>query len=414
LKAIILTVGDEILIGQVVDTNSAWMGNQLSDLGIKVLEILSVSDELSAIKDALAYSLNKADLVLMTGGLGPTKDDITKVAISQYYGVEMKFSEETYERIVKIFEKFGKKLSPSHMDQCNMPNNATLLKNKLGTAPGMLFKSDGKLLVSMPGVPFEMKSIFTEELTPILKNLTGETNIIHQTIMTAGEGESFIADTIEPLLADMPSFIKLAYLPTLGAVRLRLSGINEDRDNLQKQIDKYTDIICHKLGSLVVCKGDVLYEKNLMNLFTSKNLTLSTAESCTGGYLAHKITSIPGSSAYFLGSVVSYSNDMKKNILHVKEETLAIYGAVSEETVTEMVRGLLDLTNADIGVSISGIAGPDGGTEEKPVGTIWMCVGNKNIQKSYLIKSTKDRLKNIEYAAYVAMNKVRLFVQENY
>jgi nicotinamide-nucleotide amidase len=411
LKAIILTVGDEILIGQVVDTNSAWLGSTLNEIGIDILEILSVSDDIEAIKQGIAYSLDKADIVLMTGGLGPTKDDITKTSIAAYFGVDFVFSEETYERIVKIFAKYGRTISESHKDQCLMPANAELLHNKMGTAPGMLFRQNDKLLISMPGVPFEMKAIVTDELMPILKSMTNDVNIMHQTIMTSGEGESFIEDTISPLITDMPSYIKLAYLPSLGYVRLRLTGRHHNTEELKREIIKYTNIITTAIGTLVVCEGDVSLEEYMLTLFKNKKLSLSTAESCTGGYLAHRLTSIPGSSAYFMGSVVSYSNDIKNRVLGVAQSTLDNHGAVSEETVKEMVQGLLKVTQTDIGVSISGIAGPDGGTLEKPVGTIWMAIGSKDQIKTFKIAATKDRLKNIEYAANVAMNKIRLFVE---
>ncbi len=414
MNAIILTVGDEILIGQVVDTNSSWIGSTFNNIGINILEILSVGDEMNAIKSGIDYALNKADIVIMTGGLGPTKDDITKLAIAEYFNVEMVFSQVTYDRIIKIFEKFGKTLSDAHKDQCNMPANATLLYNKMGTAPGMMIKEKGKILVSLPGVPFEMKSIISEELIPILHSTPSTISIQHKTIMTAGEGESFIADRILPLLEGMPPYIKLAYLPSLGSVRLRLTGKHEDKEKLHMEIEKCTSIITKELDQLVYAFDDTSLESSLITLLKTKELTISTAESCTGGFLAHMLTSVPGSSAAYMSSFITYSNEMKTKFLNVNPTTLSQYGAVSEETVLEMVSGLLKSTNTSIGISISGIAGPDGGSPEKPVGTIWMAISNGIVSETHKINATKDRLKNIEYASIVALNKIRLFILKNY
>jgi nicotinamide-nucleotide amidase len=416
MNAILLTVGDEILIGQVIDTNSAWMGNQLNSIGVHVSEILSVSDDLVAIKEAISYAMDKADVVLMTGGLGPTKDDITKVAIAQYFSVGTVFSQETYDKIVKIFERFGKTMSESHKEQCYMPENAILVDNKMGTAPGMMFEQGTKLLFSMPGVPHEMKSIMTESVLGIISaKLPSNVHIYHKTIMTSGEGESFIADRIEPLLEQMPTYIKLAYLPSLGHVRLRLTGKHEDKDLLYKEQDQYTKVIAEELGAIVYEYDNVSLEQHLKNLLTEKGLTLSTAESCTGGNIAHMITTVPGSSSYFLGSIVSYSNEIKSALLGVNTETLSKHGAVSEQCVKEMLVGLLNQTGSDLGISVSGVAGPDGGSEEKPVGTVWIAVGNKENMTTTLIKVNRgERAKNIEYASHVALNKLRLFVSNHY
>jgi nicotinamide-nucleotide amidase len=416
MNAILLTVGDEILIGQVVDTNSAWMGNQLNAIGVHVSEILSVSDDLAAIKEAIGYALNKADVVLMTGGLGPTKDDITKLAIAQYFNVGTVYSQETYDKIAKIFERFGKTMSESHKIQCYMPENAILVDNKMGTAPGMMFEQGTKLLFSMPGVPHEMKSIMKESVLGIIATkLPSNVHIYHKTIMTSGEGESFIADRIEPLIEQMPDYIKLAYLPSLGHVRLRLTGKHQDKETLYKELDHYTKVIVDELGSIVYEYDNVSLEEHLKNLLNEKGLTLSTAESCTGGNIAHMITSIPGSSSYFLGSIVSYSNEIKSALLNVNTDTLSQHGAVSEECVKEMLVGLLNQTRSDLGISVSGVAGPDGGSKEKPVGTVWIAVGNKENVTTTLIKVNRgERSKNIEYASHVALNKLRLFVQNHY
>ena len=407
MKAIIITVGDELLIGQVVDTNSAWLGNKLNGLGLDLVEIRSVSDKSDAIVEAIGTSFANANIVIMTGGLGPTKDDITKKAIADYFGVEMIFHEETYDRIVAIFEKFGKTLSEAHKDQCLMPTNAQLLRNNLGTAPGMMFEHGGKFLFSLPGVPFEMKGIFENEMVAILKEKIGTSYYIHhRTIMTAGEGETFLADQIEDLLEQFTDEISIAYLPSLGTVRLRISG-KSTFIGIRNFVDKAYDAISIRLSKYVYGSENESLEEALLRLCNRYNLTVSTAESCTGGYLAHRITSVAGSSSYFMGSVVSYSNNIKMNLLGVRAETLESQGAVSKETVCEMATGGQRLLGTDICISISGIAGPDGGTLEKPVGTIWFGLAYKERQiYAFKISATKNREKNIEYAANVAMTKL--------
>lgn len=410
MKAIIITVGDEILIGQIVDTNSAWLGQRMNEIGVDIVEKIAIGDDHNLILKSIDYAFENADLILMTGGLGPTKDDITKHAIAEYFKVGLTFSQPTYDRIVKLFERFNRPVTKSLEDQCYLPSNVTLLKNKMGTAPGMLFQKGEKLLIAMPGVPYEMQSIVSEELIPILQQKNTSVFILHSTIMTAGEGETVLADKILPKLTQLPDHIKLAYLPSLGSVRLRLTGKSDDIEKLQNELHHFTKIIVDELGDLVYGFNDESLEAHLLRVCVEKNITMSTAESCTGGYLAHKLTSVAGSSAYFMGSIVSYANAIKTNVLKVQQETLDTYGAVSEETVKEMLSGLLNVTNTTIGISISGIAGPDGGSAEKPVGTIWLALGTKVQVQTFRLNSTKDRLKNIEYATTVAMNKLRLLI----
>ena len=414
MKCSIITIGDEILIGQIVDTNSAWMAAQLNLLGIDVIEMRSIGDELDEMVDALNTALLRSDLVLVTGGLGPTKDDITKAAICKLYDAGLVFSETTREHITNIYANFGKAFTQAHEQQCYMPDNATLLHNSMGTAPGMLIEDERGMLVSMPGVPYEMKSIFKEELLPRLNERKSGLYIQHSTIMTVGEGETVIADKIEPLLTDMPPYIKLAYLPSLGSVRLRLTGKYADSEQLKETLNHYTALMTRELGELVYGYNDLSLEAHLMELLGSKGLWLGTAESCTGGYLAHRITSVAGSSLYFKGGYIPYSNECKTKWLGVAQELFVNHGAVSQEVVEAMVTGLLQKMGCDVGVAISGIAGPGGGTPEKPVGTIWISVGNADHKISRLIKASKDRSKNIEYAAVVAMNMIRRFVLKYY
>lgn len=412
MKVYILTIGDEILIGQIVDTNSAWMGQQLNKVGASVVGITTLSDEREVILGGLELALSKADIVLITGGLGPTKDDITKKTIADYFGDEMVFHEETYQRIVKIFERFGRDTTPAHKEQSYMPSNATILNNNMGTAPGMWFDTNGKVVVSMPGVPREMKYLMEYEVIPKLINQFQSIPFLHRTLLTIGEGESRIARRIEPFVENLPSNIKIAYLPGLGQVRLRLSGTGPDEAALKQQLDRYMSEMAEIVAEFAFGYDEDNIQSVVGRLLKEKGLTLSTAESCTGGYVAHMITGIPGSSAYFKGSVVAYDNAVKVNQLKVQSETLEAHGAVSEETVKEMAKGCLELLETDIAVAISGIAGPGGGTEEKPVGTIWMAIADKNSVKTHMLKLGKDRLTNIQYTGVRAVNMVRKFVLE--
>ena len=406
----IITIGDEILIGQVVDTNSAWMGQQLNMQGIQVGKIVTVSDTHKDITNAVDAAFSEADIILITGGLGPTKDDITKKALADYFGVDMRFSESTYNRIQRLFQKFGKSMTEAHHEQAYMPANADLLMNKMGTAPGMWIEDEGKVLVSMPGVPYEMKYLMEAEVLPKLKKQFPGKPIAHRTILTVGEGESRIADRIDPFLEALPPNIKMAYLPGIAQVRLRMTGTGDDENELNALLDKKVEELKPLISEFIYGFEKEKLEEVVGKMLIEKGKTLGTAESCTGGFLAHKITSIPGSSAYFMGSVITYSNAMKMDQLQVKSSTLKMHGAVSEETVKEMVQGALGLLKTDIAVAISGIAGPGGGTPEKPVGTIWIAIGDKNNTKTYQLNLWKDRMKNIEYTTIVALNLIRKFL----
>ncbi len=407
----IITVGDEILIGQIVDTNSAWMGQELNKYGIRISGITSVGDELEDIIAALHFAFQKASAVLMTGGLGPTKDDVTKKAIAAFYHVGFSFSQETYDRILQMFQRWGRPSTEAHRLQCFLPENATLLVNKMGTAPGMWFDEQEKVLVSVPGVPYEMKYLMEHEVIPKLIQRFPTQSILHRTIHTIGEGESRIAERISDFEDNLPPHLKLAYLPNLGRVRLRLTGKGNNIELLDQELDEKVQALLPLIQDLVFGFGDTNIETEIGNLLKNKGLTLATAESCTGGYIAHLITSISGSSAYFMGSVVAYANEVKMQQLGVQATTLAQHGAVSEATVIEMVQGLLKRLPADVGIAVSGIAGPTGGTPEKPVGTIWMAVAFKNGEyRTQKLQLSKDRLRNIEYTAIQAFNLIRQFV----
>lgn len=412
MDATLITIGDEILIGQVVDTNSAWMGQELNLAGIKVSKIISISDTSEAIISTIKSALEQSDLILMTGGLGPTKDDITKKAIADYYGVGMEFHEPTYNRILKFFERLNRKPTSAHREQCDMPTNATLLHNKMGSAPGMWFEEEGKVLISMPGVPYEMKSIMADEVLPRLQKHFTTKPIAHRTVLTIGEGESRIADKIEAFESSLPDHIKLAYLPNLGMVRLRLSATGDDEAELNKTLDKKIEELNALIPELIFGYETDTIQQAVGRLFKEKGKTISTAESCTGGYIAHLLTSVPGASAYFMGSNVTYSYDLKEKILQVNKNTLDTLGAVSKETVIEMAKGSLELMQTDIAIAVSGIAGPGGGTPDKPVGTVWLAIGDKNNMKTVKLQLGKDRIKNIQYTAIVALNMMRKLLLE--
>lgn len=411
----IVTVGDEILIGQIIDTNSAWMGQQLNLIGARVVKKTAIADDHHEIIQAINEGFANADIILMTGGLGPTKDDITKKSIADFFGVEMVLDQPTYDRIKAYFVKLGRNVPEEALHtQCLMPTNATLLLNKMGTAPGMWFEKEGKVLVSMPGVPYEMEYLMENEVLPLLKAHFPAKPIAHRTILTVGEGESNIAKRIESFEDSLPANIKLAYLPAMGQVRLRLTGTGDDETELHNLLDVKAKELENLIPEIVFGYGDVLLEQVIGEMLRLRELTLGTAESCTGGYVAHRLTSISGSSEYFQGSIISYSNEIKMKILGVKPETLDQYGAVSEQTVIEMVQGALDALNVDIAIAVSGIAGPGGGTLEKPVGLVWLAIGNRSIIRTQKVQSGRDRLKNIQYSGTMALNLIRQFLQEEY
>jgi len=410
MKVSILTIGDEILIGQVIDTNSAWMGQRLNAIGAEVEKTVSVKDTRASIEDGLRVAAEGVDIVLMTGGLGPTKDDITKKVLADYFGTKMYFHEPTWERIQKLFARWGRSTTPAHREQCFMPESATILMNKMGTAPGMWFEHDEKVFVSMPGVPYEMKFLMENEVLPRLQANYQSEAIAHRTILTIGEGESRIAKRIEAFDESLPKNIKIAYLPNLGRVRVRLTGRGGEQADLEALLDKKKEELVQIIPELVYGFEKEQLEEVLGKMLLDKGWTLATAESCTGGHIGHKIISIPGSSAYYTGGVVAYSNTIKNQLLHVSQNTLNEHGAVSEQTVTEMVQGALKTLGSDVALSISGIAGPGGGTPEKPVGTVWMAVGNQDKIITRKLSIGKNRAKNIEYSAVQALNLLRQFL----
>ncbi|MBI5915018.1 MAG: CinA family nicotinamide mononucleotide deamidase-related protein [Bacteroidetes bacterium] len=409
----IVTIGDELLIGQIIDTNSAKMAQFLLEIGAKVTGKTTVGDEHDDIIGALKIASASADIVLVTGGLGPTKDDVTKKAIADFYGTGFVFHQETLERLHRILDRLGKPITDALRDQCWMPQNAVILTNLMGTAPGMWFEEGGKVLVSMPGVPFEMEYLMEHEVVPRLQGRFNPLPTVHRTLFTSGEGESTIAEYLKNFEETLPPQAKLAYLPSIGRVRLRLTVSDVDEIFVKKTVEeKFREMERLLPPEIVAGYDNDTLESVIGQTLKAKNLTLSTAESCSGGYLAHLITTVPGSSAYFLGSVVSYANEVKMKQLSVSEETLRQFGAVSGQTVQEMVAGANRLLGTDIAVATSGIAGPDGGTPEKPVGTVWIAVGNQHRTVTKKLKLGKDRLRNIQYTGFYALDLLRLFLRD--
>ncbi|MFH1119380.1 MAG: competence/damage-inducible protein A [Bacteroidota bacterium] len=406
MEAEIITIGDELLIGQVIDTNSAWMAEVLNLSGIKVAQITSISDNREHILSALKEAENHADIILMTGGLGPTRDDITKKTLCEYFNTQLVFNQDAFDNVDRIFRARGYSLTMLNRAQAEVPGNCTPLLNESGTAPGMWFEENGKIYASMPGVPFEMKGIMTTHILPRLQKLS-KTIIVHRTILTHGVGESFLAAKIESWETALPDFIKLAYLPQPGIVRLRLTGSGPDREQLETIINERVKALYEIISEYVFGEGDETLEQITGELLKAGGYTLATAESCTGGYIAHLITSIPGSSAYFRGSVVAYSNEIKESVLGVSKRTLAKHGAVSEETVFEMAAGIIRQFKVNCAVAVSGIAGPEGGTNLKPVGTTWICVLTPKGAETRMFTFGEHRGRNIRRAALAGLDMLR-------
>lgn len=415
MQAEIITIGDEILIGQIVDTNSAWMGKELNKIGISVKQISSVSDNADHIISALKEAQQRVEIILITGGLGPTKDDITKMTLAKYFDMPLRRDAETLAHVEALFAKFNRPMIDVNIRQADVPDGCIVIQNKNGTAPCMWFEDKGKIVLAMPGVPFEMMYLMEEEILPRLKSRFQLPTIIHQTILTTGIGESFLAQQIENIENQLPQHIKLAYLPKLGQVRLRLSAMGDDASNLKNEVNHFAKLIIEQIKPYVAAEEDVALEKAILDLMKKHQLTLSTAESCTGGYISHLLTQHAGSSAVFAGGAVAYSYDLKESILGVKHQTLTEFGAVSEQTVKEMASGAIQHFKTDYAIAVSGIAGPDGGMPGKPVGTVWIAVASKKEVLAKLFTFTNKRIQNIERSATAALTMLlNLLKQELY
>lgn len=412
INASIITIGDELLIGQVVDTNSAWIARALNKTGIWLKRRVSVGDRKEEIFRALDEESRAVEIILITGGLGPTADDITKPVLCAYFGGTLVMDESALENVKRIFAKLNRPLIERNLKQAEVPDNCIVIPNKRGTAPGMWFEKEGKIFVSMPGVPHEMKGMMTDDVIPRLQRYFDFPFIDHRTLITFGIGESFLAETIRDWEEQLPGRLKLAYLPNYGMVRLRITGSDSNAARLQESL--HTEFARLKLlvAEWLVADEDVSIAEVMGKMLLQNQKTVSTAESCTGGYIAHLITSVPGSSAWFKGSVVSYANEIKQSILDVQKNTLQLQGAVSEETVTEMVNGALAKMNTDYAIATSGIMGPEGGTAEKPVGTVWIAAGSHSKMMTRKFHFRYDRERNIEMTSHNALNLLRILMVE--
>ena len=400
----IITIGDELLIGQVIDTNSAWMAGQLNKIGIDVVYKTTVGDNESDILDAFDRAFSHANLILVTGGLGPTKDDITRTSLCKYFHSELVFDEKTLETIQDIFSFLNRPLNPLTRDQAHVPEAATVIQNKMGTAPATWFEKDGKILISMPGVPYEMEWIMTQEAIPRIASFFQiRDSIQHQTFWIKNYTESALALTLDSFENELPPEIKLAYLPSTGLIRLRLTGRSDDKDSLTSSMSFQREKLYALLKQDVLFAEDVPLEYMLDKKLREKGLTLSLAESCTGGKLSSLFTAIPGCSVYYKGSVTAYANQVKTHVLGVNEEDVNRYGAVSQTVVEQMANGVQRLFSSDCSIATSGIAGPDGGTSDKPVGTVWIAVKFKGRLKSELFHFSKNRENNILRACNAGM-----------
>lgn len=407
ILAELLTIGDEILYGQIVDTNSQWMSVELDKIGIKVIRKTTVGDQEDEILTAFAEAEKRADVVLITGGLGPTNDDLTKPCLAKYFNCGMVLNEEALAEVTEFFKSRGRELTEVNRLQAMLPTACEKITNQIGTAPGMWFPKGNKVFMSMPGVPHEMKMMMTDFVLPRLKATFKTPIIYHKVVRTIGVGESILAEKIADWENALPEHIGLAYLPSLGEVKLRITGFGDSHETLEQEINGLTKTLEGRIGQFIFGYGDEPIESVIGKKLLDQKLTLSIAESCTGGYLSHLITSIPGSSGYFLGSIVPYDYQIKMRQLGVKPETLEKYGAVSEPTIIEMANIVRAKFNTDIGVATSGIAGPGGATPDKPVGTVWIAYSDKHQTVTKKLQLSKDRMINIRTASIAVLNLIR-------
>jgi len=407
MKAHIITIGDEILIGQTVDTNSAWIGQQLSSLGFNVDGIISVHDLSEDILDALKNAEGKSDVIVITGGLGPTSDDITKQTLCDFFNTHLVVNREVLAMIEVMMSRRGIPMNENNRKQAEVPENCIVLKNMRGTAPGMLFEKEGKLFISMPGIPYEMQYIMTKHVIPELKKRFPLQTIIYRNIMTYGLPEARLAEKLTVFEKSLPEEIGLAYLPNYGIIKLRLTAVGTNRKLLEEKADEQVNKLYEIIPDLIYGENEESLEMVIGKLLKEKKQTLCTAESCTGGKIAHLLTSIPGSSDYYKGSVIAYDNCIKKEILRVPKDLLEKFGAVSEQVIKSMAEGARELLKTDFCIATSGIAGPEGGTPDKPVGTLWIAAasGKRTVAEKHLFGY--DRPTNIKRFSNAALNLLR-------
>ncbi len=407
MKAQIITIGDELLIGQTIDTNSAWIGAELSMAGFDIQRKTSIHDNRSDILKALSEATGKADVIIITGGLGPTSDDITRQTLCEFFGTKLVLNREVLEMIEKMMLRRKIPMNENNRKQAEVPEACKVLKNRAGTAPGLWFEKDKSIFISMPGVPYEMKTIMADHVLPRLMKRFRSQAIIHKNIMTYGLPEARLAEMLKEFEAALPENIRLAYLPSFGVIKLRLTGTGKDREILKKQVEEHVRNLSSIIPDLIFSEKEDTFESVLGLLLLERKETMCTAESCTGGNIAHLITTIPGSSYYFKGSVVAYSNAVKEKLLGVDGKIIEEEGAVSEPVVRAMAEGARRLLNTDYALATSGIAGPEGGTDEKPVGTLWIAAASANGTYSEQYTYGGDRITNIMRFSNAAMNLLR-------
>jgi len=407
MQAEIITIGDELLIGQVIDTNSAWMAGKLNEAGIDLIRITSVGDRREEILSALDEAAKRAKIILITGGIGPTPDDITKETLAAYFDCQMVVNEKILKEIEKFLKSRSIPMNEQNRKQAEVPEKAELLSNQHGTAAGMWFEEKDAIFVSMPGVPHEMKALMEHEIIPRLRKRFLSPPILHRTILTYGTFESKLTEILSDYEKNLDPSIKLAYLPSNGIIRLRFTIHGSDEKEMEKILDREINRLYQIIPQYIFGTEEDTLEKSVGMLLIKKRATLSVAESCTGGNLSRRITSVPGSSAYFTGSVVAYSNDIKLNVLNISLKSLTDHGSVSREVAEEMATGVRDRFKTDYSISTTGIAGPDGGTAEKPVGLIWIAVASKEkiLSKKFLFGGNRER--NIERASLTGLNMLR-------
>lgn len=413
---ILINIGDELLIGQVVNTNAAFIGQQMTAAGFELTDVITIGDDGPAIREAVERAMSKTDVVLMTGGLGPTKDDITKKVICDIFQRELVIDEATLKQVTEIFAARGMELTETNRQQAAVPEGCVVLTNTLGTAPGLWLEKDGKVLISLPGVPFEMEKLIKDEVLPRLKaGKFRSSSLLYKVVQCTNITESGLSDMLEEYEKQLPEGFKLAYLPKPGIIRLRLTAEGNDTEQMQTTLDQQFDLLKQQVAEYAFTDEDIELEEVVGRLLVKAGKTMATAESCTGGYIAHLITSVPGSSRYFQGSLVSYSNDIKRDLLNVREDNLKRRGAVSEPVVSDMVLNAMGLFDVDYTIATSGIAGPDGGTPEKPVGTVWIAVATpvRLATKEFRFGSRMGRKQIIERAARAALNMLRIEIEKD-
>ncbi len=403
MRACIISIGEELLIGQTVNTNAAWIASSLNELGIETIEIIVITDKHGEILRALRECGERADIILITGGLGPTRDDVTKHALCDFFYSQLVIDQQILEDVLQYFKKLGRHVTDLNREQALVPDKAEALRNPYGTAPGLWFKEGEKIFVAMPGVPYEMKEMVKNQVFPRLRKLPRQQYIVHKSVLTQGIGESALADKISGWEDDLPKAIQLAYLPSMGIVKLRLTAKGQNNEQLEEDIANQISKLKTLIPEYIWGYDDDTLEKAVGVLLKSQNATLATAESCTGGHIAHIITSIPGSSAYFKGSIIAYSNDVKMQLLNVTANVLEDHGAVSEQVAIAMAQGVKNLIGSDYAIGITGIAGPDGGSAEKPVGTTWIAIAGKNKMVSRKYNFADNRERNIIRASRSAL-----------